>query len=88
MLQQPADGREHRLEREHDDDARDQRDDQEPAQGGVHLGEEALHDPVMNARTARAAARSEVPANQSSRFGPAAGAYIQGARIAPREREP
>ena len=27
----------------------------------------------MNARTARAAASSEVPANQSSRFGPAGG---------------
>ena len=37
----------------------------------------------MNARTARAAASSDVPANQSRRRGPSAGAYIQGARIAP-----
>jgi hypothetical protein len=42
----------------------------------------------MNARTASAAASKEVPANQSKRFGPWAGAYIQGARIAPSESEP
>ena len=73
--EQPADSGEHGLEREHDDDARDQRDDQEPAQGRVHVGEEALHDPpVMKARTASAAATREVPANQSRRFGPCAGA--------------
>ena len=42
----------------------------------------------MNARTASAAARKEVPANQSSRRGPSAGAYIHGARIAASESEP
>ena len=87
-LQEAADGREHRLEREDHDDERDQPDDQESTYCRV-LGEEAPHDgPVMNARTASAAASREVPANQSSRFGPCAGAYIHGARIAPSASEP
>ncbi len=73
--QQSTDRREHFVEREHDDDRGNQRDDQKAAQGRVHVGEETLHDPpVMNARTASAAASAEVPANHASRFGPSAGA--------------
>ena len=69
------------LEREHDDDGGDQRDDAQSAHERVQLREEAFqafhqcgYHPVMNARTASAAASAAVPANQARRFGPAAGA--------------
>ena len=63
-------------------------DNQEAAHRRVHVREEALHDPVMKARTARAAARREVPANHARRLGPAGGAYTHGTRIAPSESDP
>ena len=75
--QQAADGRDHLLEREDDDHGRDEPDDQEAPHHRVHVREEALdpvHQPVMNARTASAAASAEVPANHASRFAPTAGA--------------
>ena len=70
--QQPAGDREHRLEREHDDDERDQGDDREAANGSVL--EEAPHDPVMVPRTPSAAATSAETANQSRRRRGSAGA--------------
>ena len=73
-LQQPAHRRENRLEGEHDDDDRDQRDDPEAARERRDAVPERSHQPVVNARTARAPASSVVPANQRSLLGPSAGA--------------
>ena len=70
-LQEAADGREHRLRREHDDDERDQPDDQEATYRRV-LGEEAPHAGHVAecSHSERRRESKEVPANQSSRFGP------------------
>ena len=69
-----ADGREHGLERQRDDDDRDQRHDSEAPRERRDAIPESSHEPVVNARTASAPARRVVPANQRSRFGPSAGA--------------
>ena len=64
---EPADGREHGLEREDHDDERDERHDPEPPHERRNPFPELSHDPVMKARTESAAARSVVPPNQRSR---------------------
>ena len=73
-LQDSADRRDDRLERQHDDDERDERDDPEPARQRRDAIPEPSHDPDMKARTASAPATSVVTANHSSRFGPTPGA--------------
>ncbi len=73
-LQDPADRRDDRLEREHDDDDRDHRDDPEPPGERRDAVPEPPHDPVMNARTASPPATSVVAANQRRRRGPTPGA--------------
>ena len=73
-LQQPANGRDHGLERQHDDDEGDRGHDPECSGERRNAIQQSPHEPVMNARTASAPATKVVTANQRRRFCPTRGA--------------
>src|SRR5581483_12066760 len=76
------------LELEHDDHARDRRQDQQSSQGRVDARGEPAHVPVMYARTASAPATKVAPVNQARRPRRSAGAYSHGESTASSESVP